>query len=272
MKIPIEGSIAIEEIDSEISEAATRAEKAAKGMPGDAVVWEEVESRTSENIEASASFFLFMVLACLLAAVAIMLDSPILMVGAMVVGPEFGPLAGLCVAAVQRRRDVGRRSLLALALGFPAAITAAYVFSLLVRAVDLTPEEFSTENHPLTQFISHPDAFSLIVACLAGTVGVLSLTSTKSGALIGVLISVATIPSAANIGLAAAYQDWSEWRGAMAQLTLNLAGIVLAGILTLYIQRRLYMRRRIQHLQEHSREAAGLPVGHSRRADVSDGT
>ena len=115
MEIPTEGSIAIEKIDAEISEAAKLAENAAKGMPGDAVVWEEVESRTSENIEASAGFFIFMVLASLLAAVAIMLDSPILMVGAMVVGPEFGPLAGLCVAAVQRRADVGRRSLLALA-------------------------------------------------------------------------------------------------------------------------------------------------------------
>ena len=47
----------------------------------------------------------------------------------MVVGPEFGPLAGLCVAAVQRRADVVKRSLLALALGFPLGITAAYLFT-----------------------------------------------------------------------------------------------------------------------------------------------
>ena len=46
----------------------------------------------------------------------------------------------------------------------------------------------------------------------------LSLTSAKSGALIGVLISVTTIPAAANIGVAAALGDWSDWRGAMAQL------------------------------------------------------
>ena len=44
----------------------------------------------------------------------------------------------------------------------------------------------------------------------------LSLTSAKSGALIGVLISVTTIPAAANIGVAAAFGDWPEWRGAMA--------------------------------------------------------
>ena len=52
----------------------------------------------------------------------------------------------------------------------------------------------------------------------------LSLTSAKSGALIGVLISVTTIPAAANIGVAVAFADWTEWRGAMAQLVVNLCG------------------------------------------------
>jgi len=96
---------------------------------------------------------------------------------------------------------------------------------------------------------------------------VLSLTSAKSGALIGVLISVTTIPAAANIGLAAAYGDGSEWRGAMAQLSVNLAMIVLAGVGTLYVQRLLYRRRRIEHLRDPVREAAGLPVGRSAQSD-----
>jgi uncharacterized hydrophobic protein (TIGR00271 family) len=270
LDVHTEGSIAIEEIDSEISASAEAAARAAKGSPGDAVVWEEVEARTSENTEVSASFVAFMVLACMLAAVAIITDSLVLLVGAMVVGPEFGPLAGLCVAIVQLRPQVAKRSLLALAIGFPAAITAAYLLAQVVRVTDLTPEGFSDGEQLFTEFISHPDAFSLIVAAIAGVVGVLSLTSTKSGALIGVLISVTTIPSAANIGVAAAYMDWSDWRGAMAQLSLNLVGIVGAGIATLFIQRRLYVRRRVRHLGDETRELAGLPVGRSRRAGVRD--
>ena len=95
----------------------------------------------------------------------------------------------------------------------------------------------------------------------------LSLTSAKSGALIGVLISVTTIPAAANIGLAAAYGDADEWRGAMAQLSVNLTMIVLAGVGTLYVQRLLYRRRRIKHLSDPAREKAGLPVGRSARSD-----
>ena len=57
----------------------------------------------------------------------------------------------------------------------------------------------------------------------------LSLSTAKSGALIGVLISVTTIPAAANIGLAAAYQDWTSWRGSLAQLGINLGSILVAG-------------------------------------------
>jgi uncharacterized hydrophobic protein (TIGR00271 family) len=259
-----EGSIAMEDLDSLISDAGERAEKAAAGMPSDAVVWEEVEARTSENIELSASFLLFMVLACLIASVAIILDSPILIIGAMVVGPEFGPIAGFCVAAVQRRRDLAKRSLLPLLIGFPVGITAAYLFTLGIKAVELTPEGFSASVHPNTEFISHPGAFSFIVALFAGTAGVLSLTSAKSGALVGVLISVATIPAAANIAVAAAYLDRDEWLGAQAQLAVNLAAICIAGIVTLFIQRKLYQRRRRAHLHDEAREAAGLPVGHSR--------
>jgi uncharacterized hydrophobic protein (TIGR00271 family) len=266
LDIDVEGSIAMEEIDSLISEPAARAEKAAAGAPSDAVVWEEVETRTSENIELSASFVGFMVLAMLIAAVGIVTDQLILIIGAMVVGPEFGPIAGLCVAAVQLRGDVAKRSLIALAVGFPAGITATFLFTLALDGVDLIPEGFAQEDHPFTQFIASPDEFSFIVAYLAGMAGVLSLTSTKSGALLGVLISVTTIPAAANIGVAAALADWAEWRGAMGQLSLNLAAILLAGIGTLYVQRLLYVRRRRRHLYDEAREAAGLPVGRSRRA------
>jgi uncharacterized hydrophobic protein (TIGR00271 family) len=265
LEIDREGSIAIEEIDASMSDAARAAEQAAVGAPADAVVWEEVEARTSENIELNANFLAFMVLACLIASVGVILDSPILIVGAMVVGPEFGPIAGLCVAAVQKRPEVAKRSLTALAIGFPLGISAAFAFTLIAKWTGLIEEGFSASEHPLTQFISDPDAFSFIVAYFAGTAGVLSLTSTKSGALIGVLISVTTIPAAANIGVAAAYADWSEWRGAIAQLSLNLVALVLAGIGTLFLQRKLYQRRRRRHLHDEAREAAGLPVGRSRR-------
>ncbi|HEU5141765.1 MAG TPA: DUF389 domain-containing protein [Solirubrobacterales bacterium] len=254
--VPRYGSISLEQIDSQLSEAAERAERAAPGAPSDAVVWEEVEARTSESTELAGNYLIFFTIACLIASVGIFLDSPILIVGAMVVGPEFGPIAGFCVALVERRLDFALRSLMALAVGFPLGITAAFLFTFLCKATGLIEADFSGGDHPLTDFISHPDAFSFIVAAIAGTAGVLSLTSAKSGALVGVLISVTTIPAAANVGISAAVADWSEWRGAMAQLAVNLTAIVFAGVTTLYIERLLYNRRRRNHIIERDRPAA----------------
>jgi uncharacterized hydrophobic protein (TIGR00271 family) len=205
-----DGSIALEQIDSQISDVAKRAEQAARGAPSDAVVWEEVEARTSESSELGGNFLVFMVLACLIASVGIFTGSPILIVGAMVVGPEFGPLAGLCVAAVERRRGPALRSLTALTAGFPIGITAAFLFTLICVATGLVDSGFKSVDNPLTQFIAEPDEFSVIVAIFAGAAGVLSLTSSKSGALVGVLISVTTIPAAANIGVAAALGNWDD--------------------------------------------------------------
>jgi len=244
-----DGSIALELIDTAISRYADAAERNAPGAPADAVVWEEVEERTSENVELSGVFMLFMVLAALLAAVGIFLDSEILIVGAMVVGPEFGPIAGFCVALVQRRGDLARRSGIALAVGFPLAITAAFLASLVFRATGLTPDEFDATEHAVANLISSPDAFTVIVALCAGAAGMVSLSTAKSGALIGVLISVTTIPAAANVGLAAAYGDWTAWRGSLTQLAINLVAILTAGALVLSVQRWLYRRRRREHIR-----------------------
>jgi uncharacterized hydrophobic protein (TIGR00271 family) len=245
-----DGSISLEQIDSQLSKAADRAERAARGTPSDAVVWEEVESRTSETTELGGNFLIFMILACLIASVGIFTGSPILIIGAMVVGPEFGPLAGLCVAAVERRPKVAVRSLTALAVGFPIGITAAFLFTLFSVSVGLVDSSFHSTDNQLTQFITKPDDFSFIVAVFAGAAGMLSLTSAKSGALVGVLISVTTIPAAANIGVAAALGNWGDWRGAILQLSINLVAIVLAGVTTLFIQRQLFERRRRRHLRE----------------------
>ena len=259
-----QGSISIDEIDSQISDAARRAERAAPGAPSDAVIWEEVEARTSENTELGGTFLWFMALACLIASVGIFVGSPILIVGAMIVGPEFGPLAGLCVAVIERRRGVAMRSFTALAVGFPIGITAAFLFTLFCVAIGIVDSGFHSTENDLIKFIVEPEEFSLIVALFAGAAGMLSLTSTKSGALIGVLVSVTTIPAAANIGVSSALGNWHNWVGAMEQLSINLSAIVLSGVVTLYLQRVLYERRRDHHLGDRSRAHAGLPAEDSR--------
>jgi uncharacterized hydrophobic protein (TIGR00271 family) len=234
-----DGSIAIEEIDTALSQVARQAERDAPGEGVDAVVWNQVEERTSEESALSATFLIFLSIATMIAGVGVLLDQPILIVGAMVVGPEFGPIAGLCVALVLRERVLAMRSLRALLVGFPTAIGVTVLATLLARAAGLVDPSMLDSEHPLTSFISQPDAFSFVVSILAGIAGILSLTAAKSGALIGVLISVTTVPAAGSAAVALALGEPSMALGSALQLAVNLCGMVIAGTSTLLVERRL---------------------------------
>ncbi|MET9463552.1 DUF389 domain-containing protein [Streptomyces sp. NPDC006544] len=239
-----DGSIAVENIDLSLSERAGRAEEEAPGEGADAVLWEQLSEATHEESTLTITYTAFMIIATMIAACGVVLDNAVLIVGAMAVGPEFGPLAGVCTGLVQRAPRLAARSLIALVAGFAAAMAATTVFSLAMDALDLFDRHMVVAPRPNTGFIWQPDLFSFVVALLAGAAGVLSLTSAKSGALVGVAISVTTVPAAANAAVALSYGDLAQMWGSAEQLLLNLFGIVLAGVLTLLGQKLLWRTRR----------------------------
>lgn len=231
-----DGSIAVEHIDVAVSDAAATAERLAPGFGSDAAVWEEVDARVRDESTLTGGFLTFLVVAALIAAVGLIEDSPVLIVGAMVVGPEFGPMAGLAVGLFKRRPQRVKTSLVTLTVGLVAGIVAAYLGTLAADALGLVHER----PHELTAFVVEPSAFSAVIAFLAGIVGTLSLTQAKAGALIGVLISVTTIPAAAAIGVSAALGDAADARGATIQLLVNVVSLIAAGVLTLWVQREAW--------------------------------
>jgi uncharacterized hydrophobic protein (TIGR00271 family) len=234
------GSIAVENIDLSLSKRAVKAEDDAPGEGADAVLWEHLTEATHEESTLSVTYITFITLATMIAACGVVLDNAILIVGAMAVGPEFGPLAGICTAIVQRAPRLALRSLIALLVGFAVAMLVTVGFSLFMDAVGLFTEARLESDRPNTNFIYAPDWFSFVVAVLAGAAGTLSLTSAKSGALVGVAISVTTVPAAANAAVAMIYSDTNQaWRSTE-QLLLNLLGIILAGTLTLALQKWLW--------------------------------
>jgi uncharacterized hydrophobic protein (TIGR00271 family) len=235
LKVGDTGMITMEPLDTAIGALARRAEDDAPGEGADALIWDELAGRTGEDSVLTATFIAFMILATLLASIGVVTDSSVTVVGAMVVGPEFGPLAGLAVGLMRRRAGVVKRSVTALLVGFPVAIVATAVLALVARAAGLIDASDITGSHRETEFIYHPGWFSLITALVAGTAGMLSLTSSKSAALVGVFISVTTIPAAGNAAVAAVLAQWHETWQSLAQLAINLVGIVAAGLLTLMI-------------------------------------
>ncbi|NBE55399.1 DUF389 domain-containing protein [Streptomyces boluensis] len=238
------GAITLENIDLSLSDRAEQAEKDAPGEGADAVVWEQLADATHEESTLSLTYVAFLTLATMIAACGVVLDNAILIVGAMAVGPEFGPLAGFCTAAVRRAPRLALRSLTALLVGFAVAMVVTVGFSHFMDWQGLFSDAQLGSDRPNTNFIYRPDAFSFIVAVLAGIAGTLSLTSAKSGALVGVAISVTTVPAAANAAVAFSYNEYGQAWGSAEQLLLNLLGIVLAGTLTLLAQKWLWARQR----------------------------
>ncbi|PRY59830.1 putative hydrophobic protein (TIGR00271 family) [Glycomyces artemisiae] len=235
------GAITIEEIDLSISDGADEAEAAAPGHSEDAVIWEELAARTSAETRLTWSYLVFLALAVQIAAIGALLDQPILIVGAMVLGPDFGPVAAFCFGVMQRDLPLIGRAARTLAVGFAVAIAVTLACAAASRLVGWI-EPTMLDDRPLTSFIIHPDRWSFIVAVLAGVAGILSMTARKSQALVGVFISVTTVPAAGNIAVAIALAHWDEVGASLVQLGVNLAGLVVAGIGTLLVQRFLWSR------------------------------
>ena len=202
-----------------------------------------------------------MTLATLLAAVAIVIDSQVLTIGAMVLGPEFGAIAALGLALVKRRPLLLGAAVKALVVGFVTAIALTVVFGWVLRGLGWATAATLTGPRPQTDFIYSPNKWSLIVAVLAAAAGVLSVTSGRTGGLNGVFISVTTIPAAGNLALGLAFGQWGEVRGSGLQLLINVVGMGLAGWATLALQTVLWSRVPVPR----SRLAQHLYVGRPRR-------
>lgn len=231
------GGITLGPVETVLSEAADRAVEATPGDPTDAVVWDELLEQVHEESTLNSTFLAFLAIACLLAAIGVATDSPVTIVGAMVVGPEFGPLAAFAVGLVRRDFRLARRSAIALAVGFPVAM-------LVTLAATLVWEQFGwitlngVESVKNVDFIYEVGPFSLVVALLAGAAGMLSVVTAKSAALIGVFISVTTVPAAGFAVVAATLGQWHIAFMSAGQLAVNLAGIIVAGVIVLELRPR----------------------------------
>ena len=231
------GGIALSDVESAPFAAARELEQQLPGDPADAIIWDAVLDDAEEGSVPTVSYLCFLVLAVTLASVAVITDSSILVVGAMVVGPEFAVVAALCVGLVFERWSWVSRGFVLLVASFLFAVGVVAVLALVARAFGLVTPAMVTAPRPQTGFIWQPDVWSFVVAMVAGTVGVLALSLQKTSTMVGVFISVTTVPAAGNLALGLAMWETGEIVGSATQLGLNLAGMVLAGSLFLAFQR-----------------------------------
>jgi uncharacterized hydrophobic protein (TIGR00271 family) len=236
-------SIVIENVDAHIGEGADPAATSGLVQRDAAPIWDVVEAKIRTDAVYAPSFFILLAIAGLIGAVGILTNSQILIVGAMVVGPEYNAIMGVALGIDKRDRPAILRGSAALLAGFSAAIIVTLVFSLAIRWSGRTPEAFSLGLRPVSSLIDKPNLFSVVVAVLAGIVGVVSLTESRASTLIGVFISVTTIPAAADIALSTAYASWTKAWGSALQLLLNVVVLITIGALVLRLQRIIWRSR-----------------------------
>ncbi|MGH3395728.1 MAG: DUF389 domain-containing protein [Streptosporangiaceae bacterium] len=242
------GPIAIEAVDATIGAGQLdRPHRHADGgrtFQGEtAPVWDLVESKVAAESVYAPSWYILLALAGVIGSVGILTNSTILIVSAMVVGPEYSAIIAVAMGIERRDHAPVWRGLRALAAGFLIAIVVTFVFSLLIRLIGHVPDDYRDGVRPVSELINSPDLFSVIIAVVAGIIGVVSLTEARAGALIGVFISVTTIPAAADIGLSVAFQSWRAARGSTFQLLLNVVLLILVGALALRVQRLVWRDR-----------------------------
>lgn len=236
------GSIEMVPIEAWISRSGFNAAESSPGIEADSIIWPQVVEMSYDESRLSWGFLAFMTMATIIASIAIVLDSQVLIIGAMVLGPEFAAVAALGVALVTRRPHLFGSALKTLVLGFAFSILVTTVLCLVCRWAGWITEREVTGPRPLTAFIYEPDRWTIVVAIIAGVAGVIALTTNRSTALAGVFISVTTIPAAGNIALGLAFAAWSEVAGSLLQLVVNIAGMALSGWITLLILRRVGVR------------------------------
>jgi uncharacterized hydrophobic protein (TIGR00271 family) len=203
-------------------------------------VWDIVEAKIGSDAVYAPSFYILLAIAGLIGAVGILTNSQILIVGAMVVGPEYNAIMGIALGIDKQDTPPVVRGAFALLAGFTAAVIVTLIFGLAIRWSGHTPRAYLLGVRPVSSLIDNPNLYSLIVAVLAGIVGVVSLTEARAAALIGVFISVTTIPAAADTGLSIAYANWSEARGSALQLLLNVTVLIAIGAAGLRLQRIIW--------------------------------
>jgi uncharacterized hydrophobic protein (TIGR00271 family) len=203
----------------------------------DGLAWVEVMGQARANSWPLARYLALINVAAVIAAVGVIISSPILIVGAMAVSPDLLPICATCVGIVAGKRKLALRSFATLTLGLGLVVVTAAVVSALLKVSGILPDGFQVQQSSL-HTLAHLDYSTVLVAAAAGIAAMLSFESGAAAA-VGVAISVTTIPASAYLGVAIGAGGIDKALGALAVLAVNVALLICTGSLTLLVQRAL---------------------------------
>lgn len=194
----------------------------------------ELEGKTEDLLPDNRTFATMMVLSTIVATTGVLLDSPAVVVGSMVLAPLFGPAVSASVGTVIDESDLFWHGVILQLVGIGLAVGSATLFAWVMKVTYLLPSGFALTAAPQIVARLSPDLLSLVVALVAGIAGVISIATSAGRALVGVMMAAALLPPAAVVGIAIA---WGEPMVAVHSgilLAVNLLAINFAGLVTLW--------------------------------------
>ena len=201
----------------------------------DGYAWVEVIGQARANSRPLARYLALINVAAVIAALGVITNSSILIVGAMAVSPDLLPICATSVGIVGGNYALARRSFTTLTMGLGLVVLTAAVLSALLKWTGLLPDGFEVEQSSLST-LAHTDYSTVLIALAAGVAAMLSF-ETRASTAVGVAISVTTIPASAYLGVAIGGGGTDSSLGTLVVLLVNVGLLIVAGSLTLIVQR-----------------------------------
>jgi uncharacterized hydrophobic protein (TIGR00271 family) len=203
----------------------------------DGFAWVEVMGQARANSRPLARYLALINVAAVIAALGVITNSSILIVGAMAVSPDLLPICATAVGLVGGRYRLARRAFTTLVVGLLLVIVTAMVLSAVLKWTGFLPDGFEVEQSSLST-LAHTDYSTVLIALAAGVAAMLSF-ETRASTAVGVAISVTTIPASAYLGVALGGGGIDHALGAAVVLAINVSLLIVSASLTLAVQRWL---------------------------------
>ncbi len=180
-----------------------------------------------DNARLHNSFVLLMILSSLLATLGLFLNSPSVVIGAMVLAPLMAPIISFSMGLLRSDSSLSRQSAATLSTGILIALGLSALLAALLPFQDVT-NEIAGRLHPTT--------LDLCVAVLSGIAGAFANARENiAKSLPGVAIAVALVPPLCVSGIGIGWLNLEIFYGAMLLFLTNLTGIIMAAGLSFMV-------------------------------------
>ncbi|WP_084001664.1 TIGR00341 family protein [Tsuneonella dongtanensis] len=187
----------------------------------------EVIARRREEAYLSPRYMFMTAMSGGIAVLGLLLSSPAVVIGAMLLSPLMGPIIGLGFALAIGDYEWLRKSAKALVAGSLMAILLCALIVFLSPIQTVTSEIASR---------TRPNLFDLLVALFSALAGAYAMIRGKEGAIVGVAIATALMPPLAVVGYGMATFNGTVFWGSLLLFVTNAITIAL----TAMVMARLY--------------------------------